>query len=291
MRPFLLCAAASLTLSLASSVEAQPAKARNWSRSNAFDYALTGISTGVLIGEVIVNQPTRPPLRWTDPILFDTDVRDALRVSDAGARSTFENVAWGLFGLQAAYPVLVDIPLAWARYGPDVARDLFWQDAVTLTFAGMLDLGLRDLVGRARPYTWACLASRGSHCLDPIESTRSFPGGHTINSTAASVLTCTQHLKMRLYGGPWDGIVCATTLTSNLTLAVMRIMSDNHWATDQIVGLAIGAVVGFGAPYLLHFRRETSALFARVGVSRDAIVVPVPILMAGGGGLGIGGAF
>jgi hypothetical protein len=30
---------------------------------------------------------------------------------------------------------MTDVPYAWARYGPDVARDLFWQDATALAVA------------------------------------------------------------------------------------------------------------------------------------------------------------
>jgi membrane-associated phospholipid phosphatase len=267
-----------------------------WSHSNAWDYSLAGASAAALIVEGLVLQPMRPPLRWSNPILFDSDVRGALRLSNASARTTVENVAWALWGLQIAYPVLVDIPLAWARYDYALARDLFWQDAATLTLAGAVDLAVRDLVGRARPGVYDCLARGGSDCLSNPETTRSFPGGHTVNSTAASVLTCTQHLYTRLHGGPWDAVACATTLASDLTLATMRIMSDNHWATDQIAGIAIGSLIGWGVPYVMHFHGHASGfrddrIPASPSNAPAAMVLPIPLALDHGAGLGLTGLF
>jgi membrane-associated phospholipid phosphatase len=278
----------------------QPARPHDvlWSHSNAWDYSLAGVGAAVLVVELGVLQPIRPPLRWTGPILFDTDVRNALRASDEHTRHNIEFVGWALWGAQLAWPVLVDVPYAWSRYSYAMARDLFWQDAMTLTLAGAVDGALRDLVGRARPGVYDCLSQGGANCLDANpDTTRSFPGGHIVNSTAASVLTCTQHYYMRLYGGPWDGVACATTLASDLTLAVLRIVSDNHWVSDQIAGVAIGGLIGWGAPYVMHFRRG-----ARVRMEGDrpaneaqspsgALVVPMPIMVDHGAGLGLAGIY
>lgn len=267
-----------------------------WSHSNAWDYSLAGVGVAALIVELGVLQPIRPPLRWSSPILFDTDVRNALRVSDDHSRHNIEYVGWALWGLQLAWPVLVDVPYAWNRYNYAMARDLFWQDAVTLTLAGAVDGALRDLAGRARPGVYDCLSRGEAHCLDGnSDTTRSFPGGHIVNSTAASVLTCTQHYYMRLYGGPWDAVTCATTLASDLTLAVLRIVSDNHWASDQIAGVAIGGLIGWGVPYVMHFRPRVRLEGDRPAGETQrpagALVVPMPIMVDHGAGLGVAGIY
>ncbi|MGH7296955.1 MAG: phosphatase PAP2 family protein [Polyangiaceae bacterium] len=266
-----------------------------WSHSNAWDYSLAAAGAGSILFAEIVLQPRRPPVRWNGPILFDADVRRALRSPGAEARGAAEAVAWGLWGLQLAYPVFVDVPLAWTRYGHRFAEDLFWQDAVTLTLAGAADLGLRDVAARTRPGAYDCLRQGGSDCLGPVESDRSFPGGHTTNGTAAAVLTCTQHLYTQLYGAPGDGLVCAETLASNLTLAVLRVTSDNHWATDQIAGMALGALIGWGVPYAMHFHGHSTA---GDGAESDgpekapgALVLPMPMALPGGAGLGVTGIF
>jgi hypothetical protein len=269
-----------------------------WSHANAWDYSLTGIGAAALVVELGIFQPIRPPLHWSKPILFDTDVRNALRASGDRTRNNLEDLAWVLWGAQLAYPVLVDVPYAWRRYNYEVARDLFWQDAMTLTLAGAFDGLLRDVTGRARPEVSDCLArGGGTPCLDTnVDTTRSFPGGHIVNSTAASVLTCTQHSFMELYGAPWDGVACATTLASDATLAVLRIVSDNHWVTDQIAGMAIGAVLGWGIPYVVHFRAgardaAASSSTSAAGPSLGAIVAPMPMMVDHGAGLGVMGLY
>jgi membrane-associated phospholipid phosphatase len=261
------------------------------SHSDAWDYSLAAVGTVGLIVQLVVLTPIRPTLRWDDPILFDTAVRKALWTP--GAAKAEVDTAWTLLGLQLAYPVLVDVPYVWAHRDPQLARDLFWQDAVTLTLASAVDLGLRDIVGRARPGTYDCLQQGQTNCLDSPEATRSFPGGHTAIATAASVLTCTQHLYIGLYGGPWDGITCAATLASDVTLAMFRIMSDNHWATDQISGLAIGGLIGWSVPYVMHYRHRPTAGDGAPAAptTPTALVVPMPLTLDHGAGLGLNGLF
>jgi membrane-associated phospholipid phosphatase len=251
-----------------------------WTHSNAWDYTLTAFATTVVVVDLAGPQPIRQP-HWTQPILFDNDVRSALRVSDAGTRTTLENAAWGLWFTQMGFPLFVDVPYAWARYGSSVARDLFWQDAVTLTIAGAVDALLRDATARLRPDVYDCWATGRSDCLTSAESTRSFPGGHLINSAAAAGLTCTQHLYMRLYGGPWDAITCATTITASFTVAMFRIMSDNHWATDQIAGAALGGFIGWFVPWFMHLRRSTP----------KTMFVPIPVAFERGAGAGVAAVF
>lgn len=298
LAPVVLVAAALLGpegLAHAESTESPPKKHPHrwdpaWTHANAWDYTLTGVATTAAVVELTVLQGIRPTLRWSDPILFDSDVRSALMTRNLATRSTLEDAAWILWGLQAAYPVFVDVPLAWARQGKQLAWDMFWQDAVTLTIAGAVDGALRDIAGRARPDVYDCLQSGRTDCLQPVESTRSFPGGHFLNSTAASVLTCTQHLYLHLYDGAWDGVACALTLASNATLGVLRIVTDNHWATDELVGGAIGSLIGWGVPYVMHLHGHAPVIFGS-GESIGTLVLPVPLVFQGGGGMSLTGIF
>jgi membrane-associated phospholipid phosphatase len=256
-----------------------------WTHANEWDYTLAAF--GATIATVGLTVSPTPHAHWTQPILFDADVRSALRVSDAGTRKALENAAWGLWSAQLAFPLVVDVPYAWARYGFPVARDLFWQDAVTLTIAGAIDGFFRDAVGRLRPDVYDCWVAGRTDCLTSPESTRSFPGGHLINSAAAAGLTCTQHLYMRLYGSPWDAITCATTITASFTVAMFRIMSDNHWATDQIVGGALGGFIGWFVPWVMHLHGHA----ATSDRAPAAFVVPVPVAFERGGGAGVAAVF
>lgn len=258
-----------------------------WSHSNPWDYTIAGVSAGVLLFEGIFLQNSQPPLRWSQPILFDVGARNIFRINDSTSHDIAQTLSWTLWGAQIALPVAVDVPYAWARYGFGLARDLFWQDAVTLTFSAALDIGLRDLAGRARPFVWECLEKGGADCLYGPEAVRSFPGGHFLNSTAASVLTCTQHLYLHLYGGPWDALTCALTLASDATVGILRIATDSHWASDELVGGVAGALLGWGIPYVMHFMPKSDPDAPPPAV----IAVPMPVAFERGGGLGVGGFF
>ena len=260
-----------------------------WSHANAWDYTLAGVAATAFAVEGFALQGHQAPLRWTDPILFDEAARSALRAGDANARSNVDIASWVLMTTQIAYPVVVDVPYAWARYGPKVASDLFWQSAATLFVAGALDLALRDIVGRARPPVYDCIQSGRTDCIDNPEAVRSFPGGHTLTATAGSVLTCTQHLYVHIYGGAWDGGICAATLASNVTVMFMRIIADSHWATDQIVGATLGALIGWGVPWVMHYRFRSSS--ASSNKRPSALVLPMIVPTEGGAGVGAAAVF
>ncbi|HVY45696.1 MAG TPA: phosphatase PAP2 family protein [Minicystis sp.] len=261
-----------------------------WAPTNGWDYALASVAGAATAVEVATLQWRQAPLRWEDPILFDTAMRSALRLSSPTARDVVSDVSWGLLGAQVAYPFVVDLPYAWSKKGPDLAWELFWEDAETMLVASSIDFGVRDLAGRARPDVWACLRRGGRDCVDSPEAVRSFPGGHFLNSTTASVLTCTQHLYLHLYGGSLDAWTCALTLTSNAAVGVMRIMADDHWATDELAGGAIGALIGWGVPYFMHYRARASEGEQRRG-DRAFFVLPTPMAFEGGGGVGLVGIF
>ncbi len=259
-----------------------------WTHAGPADYALTIFGVGdVLIYEPFL-QNKQPPLLWTKPILFDVAVRNLLRGSTPAARSEAATVSWGFFGLVLAYPV-IDIPVAGKRYGAQLAWDLAWQDATTISLATAFDLNLRDLFGRARPPVWACLQAGGSttQCLGTSgEATRSFPGGHVLMVTAAAALTCTQHLSMHLYGAPWDAIVCAAAIAADTTVGVLRIVTDDHWASDILAGGLLGTAFGWAVPTLMHLRATSTS---PTGVA--AHLAPIAIPIARGGGAGVTGWF
>ena len=261
----------------------------DWSHAGVADYVGSGFGFGVLGAEAIWLQPEQPSLHWTAPILFDQDVRDVLRGSTAEVRDDATVVSWVLLGVNTAYPVAVDVPYAWSRYGRQLAWDLFWQDAVALSLVSATDLAVRDLVGRARPPVADCLAGGGSNasCMGKdTEAARAFPGGHVAIATTGATLTCTQHLAMHLYGAPWDAVTCGSAIGVDVTMGVLRIVTDNHWASDIVAGSVLGFAFGWGIPVLMHLHP--------IGGSRSdtgILLAPVPIAVDHGAGIGVTGMF
>jgi membrane-associated phospholipid phosphatase len=258
-----------------------------WSHANAWDYTLTGIGVAGVALYLPLLQSRQPTLEWTRPILFDTAVRNLLNGSPA-VESAAGTASWVLLGGVVAYP-FADVAYVWKRDGPRVAWDLFWQDATALSLATAVDLYLRDVVGRARPPVSECLMKGGSRseCLgSDTEATRSFPGGHQLIVTTAASLTCTQHLEMHLYGGPWDVVACATAASTAFGVGVLRIVADAHWASDILVGDLLGVGFGWGIPTLMHVHGHAPSIV--VGGAR---LTPIPVAVPGRGGMGVTGFF
>jgi len=90
-------------------------------------------------------------------------------------------------------------------------------------------------------------------CLDSRPNASFYSGHGTVTGTSAGLL-CAQHHALPLYGGPWDTLVCLEGIALMTATGLLRIASDNHWASDVVVGSLIGFATGFTLPYLLHFR-------------------------------------
>lgn len=107
-------------------------------------------------------------------------------------------------------------------------------------------------------------------------------------TTTATALICTQHLSLHLYGAPWDAVTCGAAVASDVTVGVLRLVTDNHYASDILAGAGLGVLFGWGVPVLMHLRgREQEPEDHRAAT----LIVPVPIVLTDGGGLGAAGFF
>jgi membrane-associated phospholipid phosphatase len=260
-----------------------------WTQANAWDYTLAPVGLTTLGLETIFLQGKSEPPRWFGPVLFDTAVRNVFHGNNQSVRADAANVSWGFWFSLVGYPLVVDVPYAWARFGKDVAWDLFWQDATALSLSAATDFALRDIIARVRPIETECIDQGGTSCLNGPESTRSFPSGHVSETTTATALICTQHLTLHLYGAPWDALTCASVVAADMTVAALRLVADDHWATDVLGGAALGIAFGWGVPFLMHLRGHSKP--ARADNGLPVLVAPVPIAVNRGGGMGLAGLF
>lgn len=97
---------------------------------------------------------------------------------------------------------------------------------------GIIVRGLKSVVGRARPWT-----GESSHSFHPF-STRSrfasFPSGHASSAFAVATVIADQSKKVYID-------ILAYSLAT--TAALSRVHLDKHWASDILVGSAIGYFV------------------------------------------------
>jgi len=148
-----------------------------------------------------------------------------------------------LFG-GGALPFLVDAGLLTGlnHQRHDLAWQMFVLDAEALTLTALITETTKRLVGRERP-------------SGPGENDSFFSGHASIAATAAT-LVCLQHVQLRLLGNrAADAAVCGAASAAALTTGLLRVMSDRHYASDVIVGTAIGVGSAF-LVYNLHVHRS-----------------------------------
>ena len=224
-------------------------------RFRPIEYVVTGVATPIAIAEYFAVSPASEP-KWVGGILFDDAVRDALRLrSPAGLRA-----AWALadgmgVSLVLIVGVLDSIVIPIARGSVDVAWQTSMMNGQSFALGSLLTFTLYDTIGRARPSYADC--QRGTITYGCGGSMfASFPSGHIHEAFTAAGLSCAHHLWGRIYGNRIaDVFACTRDLVLGTTEAFLRVMGDRHWASDVIVGSAIGFGFGFGLPTLLHYVR------------------------------------
>jgi len=150
--------------------------------------------------------------------------------------------------------------------------DLAWQmailDAEALTLTGLLTESTKRLAARARP-------------SGPGEND-SFFSGHASIASAGATLLCLQHLELDLLGNKAaDAAVCGAAGVAALSTGLLRIISDRHWASDVIVGTAVGV----GSTFLVYKLKVRP-----IAAERSALQI-TPLLQPNFLGLSLAGAF
>lgn len=243
-------------------VATTPAKAERtlkwkdeWPRFRTSEWIVTGVAGATVLTLYLV--PRFTPT-WGHPILFDAPVRDALRTDHGPARDAWQQ--WGTYAYyaMAAYPILIDgllVPLA--RGSSTVAAQTTLINLQAFAISGFVFRVTEATVRRARPSVWACKEEKGSYedCRGSgsLGDTNSFIGGHVTIAATGAALMCTHHAHLRLYGGAWDAIACGVGVAMTGFVAIGRMVTDNHYATDNLAGVAVGTLSGWLMPTLLHY--------------------------------------
>lgn len=168
----------------------------------------------------------------------------------------------------------INLPVVVLAGGSLLTGDTKFQDAAftslqTLVYAGLLGYGLKGIFGRARPETtddpYAFFATTGKNPFS-AEGNSSYPSGHAI--AAFGIIT------------PWvvyyPSVFTYALYALPAGTVLSRLAVDKHWATDIVVGAAIGISMGrylarrhldrqrAGAPVALTFGEAGQAMTLRV---------------------------
>lgn len=105
-------------------------------------------------------------------------------------------------------------------------------------------------------------------------------------ATIGAGIVCMHHWHLPLYGaGAWNAVPCGVGLVSAALAGYTRMAADRHYASDTLVGLALGASAGFLLPWLTYRRPAPEPDPSAVRWTLT------PLEAAGGTGLGVRGWF
>lgn len=223
----------------------------DWPRFRKSEYAVTAVAAaGAAANFFLVPAPKSAV--WKGDIGFDRQARGALLIPSEKGRDAMKTVADALSGPLIAYAFL-DGPVTAGWYGgnKDTAIQLALINAETFSVIEVLNLTVSNVLPRSRPPGATC---DPNSLYDP-HCTKSFWSGHTANVFAAATLICSEHRALDLYGGgKADDATCAAGFAVAAAVGVSRVATNNHRASDVVVGAAMGAAVGYFVPNYLHFR-------------------------------------
>jgi membrane-associated phospholipid phosphatase len=253
-----------------------------YTRVDALQVGTIVVATGIAIGTQLV--PPRERERSTG-FSFDESARNALRLDSYDARSRARDASDVTLGVLTMYPYVVDTLMVayWYRGSADVAQQLFVIDAEAMAITAAIQGSATVIFGRKRPFVRDCgtpgLPNDTIDCTSSTHS-RSFFSGHSSQAFVSASLICSHHLELHLYDSVADALTCAAALGAAGATAVLRVMGDMHYLSDVITGSLVGTIVGFGIPWLHHYRRVSS--------TPDAVELR---LLPTVGGLSLAGAF
>ena len=274
---------------------------KDWPRARLWE----GISAVVLTvadAEIEPNVPIQHEAHWRGGILFDDAVRSALRGKTAAIQSTASSVSDALYLGGTIGPLVIDnyfVTLS-IHQNADVAFQMLVINMQSLGVSGLISLVAEHGAGRARPYTDKCDAQghiyddsgalMTNHC-GTSNDYRSFFSGHTAAVSTMAGLTCAHHQHLPLYGGGFADLApCLVMIGAATATAILRIVYDEHWATDVLVGAVTGAVSGYVLPSLLHYGFGSGRPIGEVR-SGSFVMVPTIVGFPDGAGLGAVGLF
>jgi membrane-associated phospholipid phosphatase len=270
-----ICCAATRVVSAQGSTDEPPL-----SSVGPADYWIAG---GALALAGLLELTTEPPARGSygaAPFL-DDPARSALRLHTASGRNLGARLSDAGFYLLVLWPLLVDPAVMATTEDAELAWRLFVVHLESLAVAGALTRPAQRLGRRDRPLAEPCRQDPDyhGHCDSGAESLAS---GHVAIAFAGASALCGSHLALDTYGGgAVEHVTCGSALTLATLTAVLRVSSDMHWATDVLLGAAMGGAAGALLPWLMHYRE--------LDAGAASVVSIMPFASSQGAGIGMAG--
>ena len=220
-----------------------------WRRASIGEFAgITVAAAGTLYSEAAYGEPKHAD--WSSHNGFDESIRNALRLHSRSAQNAVGTIGDGLMGVLIAEPIVDSFVTLGYR---DRRWDTLWQTSVinleSFTFTALVSSVMQNSIKRERPFQRDC--PDGS-CVGE-QPNRGMPSGHVAFAFTGAGLYCTQHEYLSTYDPATEHALCYASLGLAAADGVARIVADRHYATDVLVGSALGLFSGFLLPRLLHY--------------------------------------
>ena len=192
--------------------------------------------------------------------LFDDDVLDVVALETAKANELGQTFGDAFFYGTFAYRLVDSIGVPLIGYGDgDLALQMSMIDLEAFGTVALVLWGSQAFVRRERPViTRRCdepqFAGTSKCNADSVERSRSFIAGHFAVVLTGAGLTCMHHRHIPLYGGQWDDVACGSTIGAAAMTAGLRLMTEDHYPSDTVLGLALGGFAGWVLPSVLHYK-------------------------------------
>lgn len=226
----------------------------------------SALAAGVLAGALVIRGVgPEPPDNWRGGILFDDAVGERARVEDPGLSGSVSRATDYLFYGSMVYRLVDSAIVPAVGYGDlELAAQMAMIDMEAFAFVGGVLWTTQLFVGRRRPeYDTPCgpgaTPAELERCDHRNSEFRSFIAGHPATVLTAAGLTCTHHAHVPLYGRDGDILACGLTTGAAIATGAGRLMSGKHYASDVLLGFALGGIAGWGLPWALHYRTSGAA--------------------------------
>ena len=196
---------------------------------------------------------------WQGGILFDDWARDTFRGRTRAIQSTASTASDWMYRAGSLVPFVMDgyFGALSVHQNADVAIQLFFIDLEAYGVSALVSLGAEHVVGRARPYTESCNLTEGGrlfHQCGTGNDARSFYSGHAAATSTTAGVVCAEHQHLPLFGGGFADLApCLVMIGVSATAGIMRLVYDEHWASDVITGWIVGTAAGYVLPSVLHY--------------------------------------
>jgi len=161
------------------------------------------------------------------------------------ANNTARTFEW--FGAQGAYIIGGSLYIAgWATHHPQI-RDLGWHGTEAVIYAQITTGLLKGLLGRARPFVVNDTNPHDFKLGGGFSGTErtSFPSGHTTTAFAAAAAV-TSEARRHWPDRWWSTWLIGPAMYGGATMVgIARMYHNKHWASDVVMGAAIGTVSGY----------------------------------------------